>query len=135
MILRYYHQPCVCCGAQIHATSQWLLNLWLCGVLASGQPEPRSLAIQPWPMPPVNQLNSLRTPTEFATSQGCGQSGSAPCSSSAGPYTPSCQLRCLAQPRLHGLLVGEILVFLLFKGKLIKHANHRTRLDAVYLDN
>ena len=31
----------------------------------------------------------------------------------------------LAQPRLHGLFVGEVLVFLLFKGKLIKHANHR----------
>ena len=27
--------------------------------------------------PPVNQLNSLKIPTEFATSQGCGQSGSA----------------------------------------------------------
>jgi len=27
--------------------------------------------------------------------------------------------------------VAEVLVFLLFKGKLIKHANHRTRLGAV----
>ena len=27
--------------------------------------------------------------------------------------------------------VGEILVFLLFRGKLIKHANHRMRQDAV----
>jgi len=40
-------------------------------------------------------------------------------------HTPSRQFRWLAQPRLHGLFVGEVLVFLLFKGKLIKHANHR----------
>ena len=31
--------------------------------------------------------------------------------------TPSCQFRLLAQPRLHGLFVREVLVFLLFKGK------------------
>jgi hypothetical protein len=31
--------------------------------------------------------------------------------------TPSCQLRWLAQPRLHGLFVGKVLVFLPFKGK------------------
>jgi len=39
--------------------------------------------------------------------------------------------RWLAQPSLHGLFKGEVLVFLLFKGKLMKHANHRTRLGAV----
>jgi len=38
---------------------------------------------------------------------------------------PSRQFQWLAQPRLHGLFVGEILAFLLFKGNLIKHANHR----------
>jgi hypothetical protein len=38
-----------------------------------------------------------------------------------------------AQPRLHGLFVGGVLVFLLFKGKLIKHANHRMRQEAVHL--
>jgi len=32
-------------------------------------------------------------------------------------HTPSCQFRLLAQPRLHGLFVGEVLVFLLFKEK------------------
>jgi hypothetical protein len=31
--------------------------------------------------------------------------------------TPSRQFRWLAQPHLHGLFVGEVLVFLLFKGK------------------
>jgi len=48
-------------------------------------------------------------------------------------YTASLQFRWLAQPRLHGLFEGEVLVFLLFKGKLIKHANHRMRQEAVYL--
>ena len=37
----------------------------------------------------------------------------------------------LAQPRPHGLFVGEVLVFLLFKENLIKHANHQTRQEAV----
>ena len=46
-------------------------------------------------------------------------------------YTASLQFWWLAQPRLHGLFVGEVLVFLLFKGKLIKHANHRMRQEAV----
>ena len=46
--------------------------------------------------------------------------------------TASCHLRWLAQPRLHGLFVGEVvLIFLLFKGKLMNHTNHRTRLGAV----
>ena len=45
--------------------------------------------------------------------------------------TASLQFRWLAQPRLHGLFVGEVLVFLLFKGELTKHANHRTRQEAV----
>ena len=45
--------------------------------------------------------------------------------------TASLQFRWLAQPRLHGLFVGEVLVFLLFKGKLINHANHRMRQEAV----
>ena len=47
--------------------------------------------------------------------------------------TASLQFRWLAQPRLHGLFVGEVLVFLLFKGKLIKYANHRMRQAAVEL--
>ena len=46
--------------------------------------------------------------------------------------TASLQFRWLAQPRLHGLFVGEVLVFLLFKEKLIKHANHRMRQEAVH---
>jgi len=46
--------------------------------------------------------------------------------------TASLQFRWLAQPLPHGLFVGEILVFLLFRGKLAKHANHRMRQDAVY---
>jgi hypothetical protein len=46
-------------------------------------------------------------------------------------HTASLQFRWLARPRLHGLFVGEVLVFLLFKGKLIKHANHRMRQEAV----
>jgi len=33
------------------------------------------------------------------------------------PIFSSRQFRWLAQPRLHGLFVGEVLVFLLFKGK------------------
>jgi len=45
--------------------------------------------------------------------------------------TASLQFRWLAQPLPHGLFVGEILVFLLFRGKLAKHANHRMRQDAV----
>jgi len=45
-------------------------------------------------------------------------------------HTASLQFRWLAQLRLHGLFIGEVLVFLLFKGKLIKHANYRTRLGA-----
>ena len=36
--------------------------------------------------PPVNQLNSLKIPTEFATSQGYGQSGSAVLSASGGEF-------------------------------------------------
>jgi len=40
--------------------------------------------------------------------------------------------RWLAQPSPHGLFEGEVLVFLLFKAKLMKHANHRTRLGAVH---
>ena len=51
-----------------------------------------------------------------------------PCSDE---HTASLQFRWLALPRLHGLFVGEVLVFLLFKGKLIKHANHRMRQEAV----
>jgi len=47
-------------------------------------------------------------------------------------YTAFLQFRWLAQPLPHGLFVGEILVFLLFRGKLAKHANHRMRQDAVY---
>src|SRR5437667_7590505 len=56
---------------------EWLLSLWLCGVLASGPtstPQPCNSTLA---MPPVNQLNSLRTPTEFATSQPYSRSGSA----------------------------------------------------------
>ena len=45
--------------------------------------------------------------------------------------TASLQFRWLAQPLPHGLFVEEILVFLLFRGKLIKHANHGMRQDAV----
>ena len=37
--------------------------------------------------------------------------------------TVFCHLRWLARPRLRGLFVGEVLVFLLFKGKLMNHAN------------
>jgi hypothetical protein len=33
---------------------------------------------------------------------------------------------------VHGLFEGEVLVFLLFKGKLMKHANRQTRLGAVH---
>ena len=47
------------------------------------------------------------------------------CRAAYGNRTPSRQFRWLAQPRLPGPFVGEDLVFLLFKGKLIKHANHR----------
>ena len=43
----------------------------------------------------------------------------------------SLQFRWLVQPRPHGLFVGEVLVFLLFKEKLIKYANHRTCQEAV----
>ena len=46
-------------------------------------------------------------------------------------YTASLQFRWLAQPLPHGLFVGEILVFLLFRGKLTKRANHGMRQDAV----
>ena len=45
--------------------------------------------------------------------------------------TAPLQFRWLAQPLPHGLFVGEILVFLLFRGKLTKHANHGMRQDAV----
>ena len=45
--------------------------------------------------------------------------------------TASLQFRWLAQPLPHGLFVGEILVFLLFRGKLTKHANHGMHQDAV----
>ena len=38
--------------------------------------------------------------------------------------TASLQFRWLAQPLPHGLFVGEILVLLLFRGWLTKHANH-----------
>ena len=48
--------------------------------------------------------------------------------------TASLQFRWLAQPLPHGLFVGEILVFLLFRGKLTKHANHGMRQDAVQRD-
>ena len=34
----------------------------------------------------VNQLNSLKTATEFATSQGCGRSGSAALLASGGEF-------------------------------------------------
>ena len=47
-------------------------------------------------------------------------------------YTASLQFRWLAQPLPHGLFVGEILVFLLFRGKLTKHASHGMRQDAVH---
>ena len=43
--------------------------------------------------------------------------------------------RWLAQPLPHDLSVGEILVFLLFRGKLTKHANHGMRQDAVQQSN
>jgi hypothetical protein len=45
--------------------------------------------------------------------------------------TASLQFRWLAQPLPHGLFVVEILVFLLFRGWLTKHANHGMRQDAV----
>jgi hypothetical protein len=45
--------------------------------------------------------------------------------------TASLQFQWLAQPLPHSLFVGEILVFLLFKGKLTKHGNYRMRQDAV----
>ena len=48
-------------------------------------------------------------------------------------HTASFQFRWLAQPLLHGLFVREILVFLLFRGKLTKRANHGMRQDAVHL--
>jgi len=48
------------------------------------------------------------------------------------PHTAPLQFRWLAQPLPHGLFVGEILVFSLFRGKLTKHANHRMRQDAVH---
>ena len=43
----------------------------------------------------------------------------------------------LAQLRLYNCFIGEVLVFLLFKGKLIKHANYRTRLGSkrLYIAN
>ena len=44
--------------------------------------------------------------------------------------TASLQFRWLAQPLPHGLFVGEILVFLLFRGKLTKRANYGMRQDA-----
>jgi len=47
-----------------------------------------------------------------------------------GEPTASLQFRWLAQPLPHGLFVGEILVFLLFRGRLTKHANHGMRQDA-----
>jgi len=47
--------------------------------------------------------------------------------------TASLQFRWLAQPLPHGLFVGEILVFLLFRGKLTKRANHGMRQDAVII--
>ena len=43
--------------------------------------------------------------------------------------TASLQFQWLAQPPPHDLFVGEILVFLLFRGKLTKHANHGMRQD------
>jgi hypothetical protein len=46
--------------------------------------------------------------------------------------TASLQFRWLAQPLPHGLFVGEILVFLMFKGWLTKHANHGMRQDVVH---
>ena len=45
--------------------------------------------------------------------------------------TASLQFRRLAQPLPHGLFVGEILVFLLFRGRSTKHANHGMLQDAV----
>jgi hypothetical protein len=45
--------------------------------------------------------------------------------------TASLQFRWLAQPLPHGPFVGEILVFLLFRGRLTKHVNHGMRQDAV----
>ena len=57
-------------------------RLWLCGILASGP----ALALQPCdPTQPWPCLQSTNSPlTEFATSQGCGQSGSAALPASAG---------------------------------------------------
>ena len=40
-------------------------------------------------------------------------------------------VRVVRAALLHGLVVGEILVFLLFRGKLTKHANHGMRQDAI----
>jgi len=51
--------------------------------------------------------------------------------STADHSTASLQFRWLAQSLPHGLFVGEILVFLLFRRKLTKHANHGMRQDAV----
>ena len=53
--------------------------------------------------------------------------------------TTNSLIRCLSgfysQPLPHDLSVGEILVFLLFRGKLTKHANHGMRQDAVQQSN
>ena len=77
----------------------------------------------PWPtgtIPLANQNNSLGQPKwslHVATAV-------------RYKITASLQFRWLAQPLLHGLFVGEILVFLLFRGWLTKHA--RMRQDAVH---
>jgi len=59
--------------------SLWLSGLWLSRDLASGPIsalQPCNLT-QPWPWLWSTNFDSLKTATEFATSQGHGQSGSA----------------------------------------------------------
>ena len=46
-------------------------------------------------------------------------------------HTASLQIPVVSAATSVRPFVGEVLVFLLFKGKLIKHANHRMRQEAV----
>ena len=52
------------------------------------------------------------------------------CNPSAYIVEKALLLLLLAQLYLYNCFIGEVLVFLLFKGKLIKHANYRTRLGS-----
>jgi hypothetical protein len=77
------------------------------------------------PLPARSTVPRKRAAVGNYLGRGLG-SGAAPWPAPEVYCTPSRQFRWLAQPRAHGLFVGEVLVFLLLReSKAVDHANQK----------